>query len=93
MLTGYNGDGPAPSPIAYPTASFVETNKGPPTYGDVLCSAVPPENQNTGLKYIVHALAPDMSRRYPSPCCALATPCKGHEGPQCWHPCLASSRR
>lgn len=65
MLTGYSGDGPAPPPIAYSTANFVETNKGAPTYGDVLRSDVPPENQNSGLKHIVHALAPDLSIRYP----------------------------
>ena len=64
-LTGYSGSGDKPAPIRYDQTEFASHNGGGPTYGDVLCSDVPSGAAPAGsaLKYIVHALAPDLSHR------------------------------
>jgi hypothetical protein len=66
-LTGYSGDGAEkPAPVVYDQTMFVAQNGGAaPTYGDVLWSEVPSwaAPPGSGLKYIVHALAPDRSHR------------------------------
>jgi len=68
---------PPPGPIVYDQSAFTAHNDAGPTYADVLWSSVPnsisnsssaddqPDQQTpqTRLKYIVHALAPDLSKR------------------------------
>jgi hypothetical protein len=65
MLTGYKGEGDKPPPLAYDKTQFQELNNAPPGYGDELWSKVEPGTapEGSALKYIVHALAPDMSHR------------------------------
>jgi hypothetical protein len=64
-LSGYSGEGDEPPPVAYPQEPFAKRHGAAPTYGDVLWSAVPSGTASNGsaLKYIVHALAPDLSTR------------------------------
>ena len=60
-----DGSGEQPPPIKYDSSQFVAANGAAPTYGDVLWSEVPSGAVPDGsaLKYIIHALAPDRSRR------------------------------
>ena len=65
-LSGYSGEGDTPPPEVYPQEPFVNRHGAAPTYGDVLWSAVPrgaAAPNGSALKYIVHALAPDLSTR------------------------------
>lgn len=65
-LTGYDKakDQEKPGPIKYDQAclAFAESNGAAPTYADVLWSNVP-QDSSSPVQYIVHALAPDLSRR------------------------------
>jgi hypothetical protein len=61
-LTGYGGEGDKPAPIKYDQAPFTAAAGAAPTYADVLWSEVP-AGEGSALKYIVHALAPDLSNR------------------------------
>ena len=63
-LTGYT-EGKKPPPIQYDQAEFTAQAGAAPTYADVLWSEVPTGSAAEGstLKYIVHALAPDLSTR------------------------------
>ena len=63
MLTGYSGDAAAkPPPIKYDQTEFASRNGAGPTYADCLWSKVEAV-EGSALKYIVHALAPDLSNR------------------------------
>jgi O-acetyl-ADP-ribose deacetylase (regulator of RNase III) len=76
-LTGYTAEDKKakkekPPPIKYDQSPFTARNSAAPTYADVMWSDVPtsgtPEEgaaaaADSALKYIVHALAPDLSRR------------------------------
>ena len=62
-LTGFTGDaGAKPPPIKYNPAEFAARNGAGPTYADCLWSKVEAV-EGSALKYIVHALAPDLSNR------------------------------
>ena len=65
-LTGYDKakDQEKPGPISYDqeVLAFAESNGAAPTYADVLWSSVP-QDSSSPVQYIVHALAPDLSRR------------------------------
>jgi len=64
-LTGWDTQGEKPPPIQYDQTKFTAQSGAAPTYADVLWSEVPAERVPDGsaLKYIVHALAPDLSCR------------------------------
>lgn len=51
-----------PEPIKYDQGPFIASNGAAPTYADVLWSKVP-QDSDSPVQYIVHALAPDLSRR------------------------------
>lgn len=61
-LTGYSGTGKKPAPIKYDQAEFAARNGVGPTYADCLWSKVDAV-EGSALRYIVHALAPDLSNR------------------------------
>ena len=63
-LTGY-AEGEKPPPVEYDQAEFTAQTGAAPTYADVLWSEVPAGSaaEGSALKYIVHALAPDLSTR------------------------------
>ncbi len=62
-LSGYDQakDQEKPGPIKYDQGEFISGNAAAPTYADVLWSKVP--DSDSPVQYIVHALAPDLSRR------------------------------
>ena len=63
-LSGYNPseDQEKPESIKYDQGQFIASNGAAPTYADVLWSKVP-QDSDSPVQYIVHALAPDLSRR------------------------------
>lgn len=63
-LTGYDeaAGQEKPGPIVYDQDPFTANNGAAPTYGDVLWSGVPPSG-TCPVRYVVHALAPDLSKR------------------------------